>query len=450
MRVDVTRLLVAALVALLPGLPGCAPGADGNGGGDGRPTRLVLVTLDTLRWDAFAGGPQAPVALAGMSALSREGLVFEQHFTSSSTTQPTHASLFTGLHPWEHGVVRNGVVLEGAPTVAEVLSEAGWWTGAAVASFPVTSRFGFGRGFAEFDEQFEREYVERWNDEVLEDAAFYRLAGPTLASAHLMLDVAPSANQFLWVHLFDPHEPYGDTGTATAVRRADVIKRVMRRRGDDDEQVNLSRMKRLYREDVASLDEELTAFVENLMADDGFQTHLIVTADHGESLGEDGALGHGRHLTSPEIHVPLLVFSEGLAPGRRVDPCGSADVFPTLLGLAGVPAPPSSGRDLLAEAPESPIAMGMRRSFEEAQSEMLLDGQIRRIVGHRFYFIEGERIVRGNSEALSVEGPALSSTQEEGLRKLFGTLEASVESLDSTEILDAETQEALRSLGYAR
>ena len=80
----------------------------------------------------------------------------QRHYASSGTTQPTHASLLTGLHPWQHGLTRNGQAL-GAElrTVAEVFSAGGYRTGAVIASFPLHESFGFGQGFEVFDDDFE-------------------------------------------------------------------------------------------------------------------------------------------------------------------------------------------------------------------------------------------------------------------------------------------------------
>jgi len=445
---------VATLIVCLLSLLGAACG--GAAEAPGGQVRIVLITLDTLRHDVFEGGDPdraGPSSMPLLGALARRGLIFDRHYTASSSTQPTHASLFTGLHPWEHGVVRNGVVLDGeAPTVAEILRGEGYQTSAAVASFPVTSLFGFERGFDRFDEEFDREQISEWNDREVQDGSFYRLANSVTDRALELVDSTPDGNQFFWFHYFDPHEPYGDTGPSKPVRLPELKQRF--KRNGNGEPVALGRMWRLYREDVAFMDRHLARLINSLMGDERYQTHILVTADHGESIGEGRSVGHGKHLSDVEVHVPMLILSPGVAPARRSDPCGSVDVFVTLLGLAGLDGRPVDGalggRDLLRESTGDAPVLGMRRTFEGPHEERLTDGSERILDAYRFYLLDDESMVRGNGERLDVDGAALTTGREREILSMFAALEQVVENLHSNEILDDETQEALKSLGYAR
>ncbi len=140
-------------------------------GGEQRPVRRVLVTLDTLRLDVFAGGESSP--LERTRRWADRGLVFERYYSATSSTQPSHATLFTGLHPWQHGVPRNGVLLaEEHLTPAEQLALEGFRSGAVVSSFPVHSSFGFAQGFDVYSEEFSEGHMKRWNGVERDGAAF--------------------------------------------------------------------------------------------------------------------------------------------------------------------------------------------------------------------------------------------------------------------------------------
>ncbi|HSL81253.1 MAG TPA: sulfatase-like hydrolase/transferase, partial [Thermoanaerobaculia bacterium] len=193
------------------------------------PVRVVVVTLDTLRYDALDPdrAPDGAAADGGESSMplllarAREGALFERFYAATSVTQPSHASMFTALHPWEHGVVSNGQVLdERFDTVAEVLRGEGFATAAVVASFPVAARFGFAQGFDSFDDRFTEGRLprRRWEGHAV-TGAFYSLADTVTERALMHLgspgrdpETGRPRDQFLWVHYFDPHDPYGDTG----------------------------------------------------------------------------------------------------------------------------------------------------------------------------------------------------------------------------------------------
>lgn len=434
-RVPFALVLLASL--------GCAACREAPSSTDsnGRPQRLVLITLDTLRWDAFAGGERGESAMPLLAARAEQGVVFERHYASSSTTQPTHASLFTGRHPWEHGVIRNGVALTSEePTIAEILQEEGFWTAAAVASFPVTSRFRYDRGFDVFREDFNRKYAGTWNEEKVDEGNFYRLGDAVSEAALQLITTAPAQDQFLWLHYFDPHSPYGDTGDKPITRKS-----------HPGAFRNPDRIWEAYRLDVAALDQNLDRVIGSLFEEDGFDTHVVLTADHGESIGDNKSIGHGTRLNDAEIHVPLVVLSPALSPARRSDPCGSVDVFATLLGLAGLDSSVlEAGHDLLAAGPSPQPVMGMRRIFVESERETLTNGSLRIISGHQFYVVESARTVRGNERRISVEGDPLGESAEAQYLELFGALGRTLDSLEFDELIDDGTQKGLEALGYAR
>src|SRR6185503_3695464 len=131
-----------------------------------------------------------PSAMPHLLARAHGGLAFDAFFSATSSTQPTHASLFTGLHPWQHGVTRNGVELSAHyTTLAETLRANGFATAAVVGSFPLASRFGFAQGFDSYDEEMEQgQMAPGWEGVADAEPAYYRLADRVTERALSALD----------------------------------------------------------------------------------------------------------------------------------------------------------------------------------------------------------------------------------------------------------------------
>jgi len=409
-----------------------------------RPTRLVLITIDTLRHDAFFGEPGGPTPMPLTAAFAERGAVFENFYAATNVTQPTHATLFTGEHPWQHGVTRNGqILLEEQRTVAEELREAGFATGAVVASFPLAERFGFAQGFAEYLEPFEFELgdgVETWAEIPIDGGRFYSLADRITEAALDLIGRTTSPRQFFWFHYFDPHDPYGDT-TEEPLPMTELVRSLAG--GDADRAQQFRKAKALYEDDVASLDAALGRLFERLEADESrFDTHVVFTSDHGESFGERGGIGHGHQLTPAEIQVPLFIVSPDVEPARRSDRAGSIDVMATLLSLAGLETRPALGRDLTASrsAGTSPV-VGMRRSFPKRRD--------------RFYAVVDAVIWSGNANGVSDGGSREGGETGAGvdapqnLAPLFRRFQELLENAPSVEAIDEESRRALEALGYA-
>lgn len=294
-------------------------------GGDPTPPKvatLVLVTIDTLRRDHVSAyvGPGGAVAAAtpALDALAARGLRFADARTPAPLTLPAHTAMLTGLPPAVHGLRTNGAAPLPAragrrfATLPERLGDAGWCTGAFVSAAPLAARYGLAAGFHAYDDGgLDRPglltYAER--------------PGPaTVARALAWLGTVPRDRPvFLWVHLFEPHAPH----------RQD------------------------YRTDVEEADAAFEALTRGVEDARGAGVAMLVTADHGEALGELGEPTHAYLLGEAVLRVPLLLAGPGIRPGVRADPADVADVAPTLARLAGIPFPvpddlPGTGRDLLA------------------------------------------------------------------------------------------------------
>ena len=319
---------------------------------------VILVSVDTLRADAlgsYGGVAATPV----LDQLARDGVLFERAFAPAALTAPSHASLLTGSEPLEHGVIRNGATLSpDLEMIAEVFRTAGYASAAFVSSFVLDARFGWDQGFDVFDSTFSEE-AATLPKELGNPGAFFlkhdfggfdRRADASVGAAVAWLERAPEP-YFLFVHLFDPHDPYVppdgferrlhglqfdlDGRSAPDARQPDRLRRLVRR----------------YHAEVLFADEQLGRLFEAAAASGSRRRLTAVTADHGEGLGQHDWLFHAENLYAEALHVPLLVHDTDAARGglRIAAPVALIDVAPTLVELAGLPPLASaSGRSLAA------------------------------------------------------------------------------------------------------
>lgn len=302
-------------VAVLAVLAGCIAGSP-------VPPNVLLVSIDTLRADRLgcygAGAAETPA----IDGLARDGVRFDKAYSPLPLTLPAHWTLHTGLQPWRHGVVDNGMVLRhpAAPTLAESFSAAGYDTAAFVAAFVLNRTFGLDRGFARYDDGPDG---ERALELPLHTTA---PADERVDSALAWLHQPRDRPFFLWLHLFDPHAPYEPPVGFRSRFSA-----------------------RPYDGEVAFVDTQvarLLAALDRLGANE--DTIVVLVSDHGESLGEHGEQTHGVLLYDSTLRVPLIVRSPTSGKGKvRRDPATLADVAPTVRALAGLePVEGLEGRDL--------------------------------------------------------------------------------------------------------
>jgi arylsulfatase A-like enzyme len=397
---------------------------------------VVLITIDTLRYDAIASMPR-------LRERSRSAARFSRFYSATSTTQPSHASMFTGLHPWEHGVTRNGHVLgQQHSTAAERFASAGFETRAVVGAFPVAARFGFGQGFDHYVDRFTQGFfgVARWSGEDVPNLKFFSLGDHVTDLAIREIDRATAPRQFFWFHYFDPHSPYGSSQGGELDAR-DIRNAVSE--GEAAVAQRLAEARALYRVDLEFLD----AALERLFArldEDAVPTHLMLVADHGESFGEQGSVSHSYRLIDSQIRVPALIWSPAVEKGERGDVAGSIDVMRTLLALGGVSSS-GEGRDLSQPGSPDLHAYGMRQTFKTPgkAKELRLNGETVSLDGLLFYAVgsDGE-IRRGNGDGLLDEGAS-------ALVELFRSFEAELDGREPPEI-PPEVERTLEQLGYVQ
>ena len=277
---------------------------------DPRPS-ILLVTLDTTRADRLGPYGYMLAQTPTLDALAAQGVVYTRAYATCPLTIPSHASLFTGRTPPSHGVRDNGdyVLPETAITLAERFAEAGWRTAAFTAAFPTQARWGLNQGFERYHDPLRRLPTQLdWSDQRAADEVI------TDALATLPGLAKDGEPLFVWVHLFDAHWPYEPPEPALSAHPG-----------------------RPYDGEITFADAELGRLIA--WFDEARPGGVVViTADHGEGLGDGGERTHGFLLHDGTVRVPLIVRAPGLtALGRVDDPVSHLDVAPTLLNLAGLP-----------------------------------------------------------------------------------------------------------------
>lgn len=305
---------------------------------------VVLVTIDTLRADRLGCYGYAEIETPHLDRLASEGILFENALTTVPFTLPAHTSIMTGVYPPVHGVRENvGYSLdEGLPTLAEDLSAGGRRTGGFVSAFVLDGRWGIDRGFDRYHDEFKVQDLG-----VLNIGSVQREGTETIGQAEAWLDEVAGSPFFLWLHLFEPHDPY-----------------------EPPEPFASRYPKRPYDAEVAYTD-SLVGRLRGILQDRDLleRTLLVVTADHGEGLGDHGEYFHGYFVYDSTARVPLIVrLPEARLGGRRVAAAVShVDLRPTILEALGLEAPPArsrqGGRSLL------PLLLGMDEGERSAYIE---------------------------------------------------------------------------------
>jgi arylsulfatase A-like enzyme len=324
-RCATVTLCTAAALLWVAADRGPATSTQGAVRGHGGPPSVLLVTIDTLRADRLSGyGYERPTSPA-IDRLLAGGALFEQARTVEPLTQPACSSMLTSLHPHEHGATRNGLrVRPGIESLPKELGRRGYLTAAFVANWTLRDRIsGLGEHFDLFEEVFTR---RRWLGLIASEST----ARDVNAAAIAWLDGHAGRRRpvFLWVHYTEPHAPY--VLHPKMARRIGVAKSGA---GRSDR----------YDTEVAYVDQAVGVLVRRLEEDPllAGNTLVVLTSDHGESLGEHGYWGHGRNLHEPGLRIPLAFYWPGkLHPQRVAAPATLLDLAPTVLGLLGHERPP--------------------------------------------------------------------------------------------------------------
>lgn len=449
----------------------------GRKAGPSKPN-ILLVTLDTTRSDHVGDETRTPC----LARMGEGGIVFENAWSGCNSTIPSHASILTGVRIFEHGALNNRSNLPSSNvTLAERLRRAGYHTAAAVSIPMLQADRGFGQGFDRFL--------------IPDDACPLDGKGTLEPVIDWIRDWGGKGERpfFLWFHLYDPHVPYGPPeafrktfadrrGKGTPSPEADPptlpvfdSENLVHRRWLDDIS-NRTYVEFLYSASVSYTDhlmDELLDVVEGQRLLDN--TFVLVTADHGESLGEHRIWYQHMGLFEESLRVPLIMKVPGGPAGVRVEsPVSTLDIAPTLLKLCGLePEPGMSGEDLLSIAREGGDP-GRRLWFENAGLKQIAtrDPHCHFIYTAKDtvrYLEEGNRKQEGRAlekpEVISKNSVFLYKIKEDpGLERNLAAEESEMvksylelmklwqESLEEGEVtkrrLSEEEEARLRALGY--
>jgi arylsulfatase A-like enzyme/Flp pilus assembly protein TadD len=391
---------------------------------------VVVVTLDTTRADRLGCYGFRGVSTPNLDAIAREGVVFENATAVVPLTFPSHSSMFTGLVPPHHGVRDNGgFFLEDAKvTLAERLQSAGYATGAFIGAWVLESRWGLGQGFQHYSDRFElSKYkivslgtVQKPGDEVMGDALAW-------------LDTVKSRKFFAWIHLYDAHAPY-----------------------EPPEPYRSRYPGQPYLGEIAYTDAvvgRLTAWLrENGQLE---RTLLVITADHGESLGDHGEGAHAYFIYGATTHVPLLVRTPWGLTGRNPSRVSGVDLMPTVLELVGLPPEPGLDGRSVARGLFDPQAELGHVAYSETYFPRYHFGwqQLRGLRDDRWSYIDAPEPELYDLEADPGEAKNVfksESAHAETLRVAMERLAQSASGKASPErqSLDPDTLQRLAALGY--
>jgi arylsulfatase A-like enzyme/Flp pilus assembly protein TadD len=394
---------------------------------------VVVITIDTLRADHLGCYGDKQIRTPNIDALAADGVRFERAYTPVPVTLPAHTVIFTGTYPMFSGMhdFSGNKLSPSRPTLASVLKQHGYATGAVIGSAVLDSRFGLNQGFDFYYDHFDFNRLDESNLEEMER--------PGNLVADVALDWLAKNHRdkfFLWMHLYDPHYPY-------------------RPPPPYDQQYK----DRLYDGEIAFADAQVGRLIAYLKANELYRNTLIVlTGDHGESLGEHGEKTHGFFIYNVTLHVPVIIRLPGSPRGKTVSEMISlADLMPTVLQTLKFDVPAQvQGASLLPL-----MAVNKSEDSRSLYAETFLPrlhfnwSELRGVETDRYQFIDAPKPELydlskdpGETQNLYPEKKAVADELRARLTTLINKYSAGQELAEQTG-LDPALMERLKSLGYA-
>lgn len=302
-------------------------GGGGRAHAAGELPSVLLVTVDTLRADRLSSYGYSRKTSPHLDELLRQGVRFTQARTVEPLTAPALASMLTSLPPQEHGSTRNGMrVRPDLLSLSKILRHQGYKSAAFVGNWTLRDElWGMAGQFDDYEEVLNK---ARWFGMVKKEAKGEDLTDQASDWLSRQLESQPERPFFLWVHYVEPHAPY-------KLQRAFLDQLGAAPDG------NLYSDSGKYDSEIAYVDHHISRLLEH--AADLVPAGEMITvfvADHGESLGEHGYWGHGRHVYDATLHIPMGITWPGRLEPREIEaPALITDLAPTLLTLLGLPVP---------------------------------------------------------------------------------------------------------------
>jgi arylsulfatase A-like enzyme/Tfp pilus assembly protein PilF len=382
---------------------------------------VLLITIDTLRPDRLSCYGSAHLKTPNVDKLASRGVLFKRAFANTPTTLPSHTNILLGTTPPYHGVHANSDFVAGDEhfTLAELLQSHGYETGAFVGGWPLDTRFGLAQGFETYDCEFGQTSgsLER-NAEAVVNAATDWLR-------------TKNSPWFLWVHCFDPHDPY---------EPPDPYKK--RFAGD------------LYSGEVAYVDDALGNLLDYMSAENLFDNTLtIFTGDHGESLWEHSEKTHGFLAYNSTLWAPLIVVFPSAKARDFNDYVSHIDIFPTVCDMLEIDKP-----EVLQGSSLLPALKGKKMKKMPIYFESLYPFYSLGWAPMRGYILDREKFIDSPIPELydlekdfdELKNLAEENDLDKHRKKLEELIQnqASPEIRRKQQILDRTSQEKLASLGY--
>lgn len=393
---------------------------------------VVVITIDTLRADHLGCYGYKQIRTPNIDTLAAVSARFEQAYTPVPVTLPAHTAIFTGTYPTLSGMhdFSGNKLSPKQITLATVLKQHGYVTGAVIGSAVLDSRFGLNQGFDFYYDHFDFNRLQESNLDEMER--------PGNVVADVALDWLEKNHQgkfFLWMHLYDPHYPYRPP-----------------------EPYSLQYKDRLYDGEIAFADAQVGRLIAYLKANGLYSnTMIVLTGDHGESLGEHGEKTHGFFIYNATLHVPVIIHLPGAATTKAVPQLVSlTDLMPTVLQHLNIAVPAEvQGRSLL------PLMGASKEDPRSLYAETFLPrlhfnwSELRSVETERYQFIEAPRpelydlaADPGETRNLFTEKKAVAEELSARLSALVRNYSADQEMAEKTG-LDPALMERLKSLGYA-
>ena len=352
-----------ALLFITSFLTGCKNHGSGAGRFPNAP--VILISIDTLRADHLTAYGAKLVDTPAIDRLASEGIVFENAYAHVPLTFPSHATMMTGLLPFQNGVRSNiGYKLDANahPTLPRLLAERGYITGGAVSAYVLRGDTGMRSLFDFYDDS-----MEVWESATL--GALQRRGDETERVALRWVDTVKAKPFFLFFHLFEPHTPY------------------------EPIEPFRSKYPNPYDGEIATADAIVGRFFAELERRGLYdQSLIILCGDHGEGLRDHGEAEHGVLLYREVLHVPLIVKLPGrqLAGRRVAAPAQLVDILPTITGAVGARVPPGLPGVSLIDLAEGRADV-QRKIYSETLYPRLHLGwsELRSLTDPRDHYIEG-------------------------------------------------------------
>jgi arylsulfatase A-like enzyme/Flp pilus assembly protein TadD len=272
---------------------------------------LLLVTVDTLRADGLSCYDPRRVITPNIDKVAGSGWIFTRAFAHNPLTLPSHANILLGTTPLYHGVHdnENFIVREEWLTLAELLKSHGYATGAFIGGFPLDARFGLNQGFDVYDDDFKPKGAPKYSFGERKAEDVVRKAGPWIKDR--------ASPWFAWLHLYDPHADYIPPEPYLSQHKSQP-----------------------YYGEAAYVDFALGKLFQFMEENALFEkTVVILTSDHGESLGQHGEETHGVYVYNPTLWIPLIIRVPAGKPAKINQLVSHVDIFPTVCDILNIPAP---------------------------------------------------------------------------------------------------------------